>query len=685
MKKILCGIVFAAAGVAFGERMWYTNEDETSVKLWDYVPAWRVSAGAADRLPAASDEVAFDSASLNAAAGREPITIADGIDAVCDTMSIATTAKGSGSCYLDDGRIIGARMTGGTLTPTHAGTTIAGLSIGKSNAGYGVFDFSGGVIDVGRVHVGDNGIGVMTNSGGFVSMRCGTNNQWATRFIVGNNAGSRGTYVMSGGIIACTNDNWNPQVWIGNSGEGRFEWSGGVISNSMIVGRTAGGRGVMEMSGGTLENWLIVGDSAGATGVVNMTSGKINGDVNVGYCGDGTFTLADDARIDEFKSMFVGREPGGFGRATLSPNGGVPSSNGRTGTLYVGFHGDGEAEIDGNIAFGYVKVGLTNSAYGSLRINEGKTLGVQTQLSIAGAPVPPGLNGTKSEAEPNGHNTYEGGRGELVMRGGTVKFLDAGYGAANLFIGRYANENPGAFGIVHGWGKFARAADNVNNVRMAMGDGQIIADGFGGQRTLSFNEVVNISNITANAASSTNGWYAVNKGCVHFPRAWFSSASSGVKGFGTFSYSNMSGRKPAFVNSIHFNMRGATHNANHFRGGFYASDRDDVHADALPPKSEVVGVWKFGLFSTVHTVDRVGFSNVDLTFRYDHTKVRPSRTLVLSRWNDATGRWEKLLSTAPTADNCITVNNLAPQRVGDYNVGLFALTARTQGMAIILK
>lgn len=47
MKKVLCGIVFAAAGVAFGERMRYTNEDETSVKLCDRIPARRVNGGAA--------------------------------------------------------------------------------------------------------------------------------------------------------------------------------------------------------------------------------------------------------------------------------------------------------------------------------------------------------------------------------------------------------------------------------------------------------------------------------------------------------------------------------------------------------------------------------------------------------------------------------------------------------------
>ncbi len=673
MKKLLLGVVLVVSGFASGSDLYFSVNND-ALKYWDYAAGWKANSGTPGVLPTAADTVTFNSSYLNLAAGRTPMAITNDVAAVCGTFRIATSKRGSGSSFADDGRVIGVRMTGGSLTTHQAKGNDIDCSVGDNAAGYGVLEMTGGALNAFYTAIGRDGIGVLTNAGGRINLAC-PNEGGYPRLSVGHAKGSKGSFAMSAGVIAATNaaENWRGQVWIGNNGMGHFDFTGGVISNGLIVGKGAGGSGTMNWAGGRLESWFNIGYSSGSTGVVTMTKGEIKGEWQVGVWGDGTLTVTGDVTRAHSSSFIVGYRAGSTGQLFLKPTKDTLATW-KKGSLYSGILGTADVEVSGDILFGWVKIGATNSVCSTMRVLKGATLGVEEQLSVGSYPIPSGVL-------DNDGNVNMGGRGECRLAGGTVKFVDSTKDSQNFFLGRYADEFPGAFGILRGWGTIAPAWTGATNVRMAIGDGQVIADGGGEERTLDLGQVVNVTNLVANGASSTNGWYAVNKGAVLFPRTWFGQVSPATRCFGATPY----GSVPDFVNSIQLTMRGVTSNDNYFRGGVYASDRSDVHVDALPSHAAVVGIWKLGNFSSVDGTGRVGFTSIDLTFRYDQTRVAENRTLALYRWNDATSSWDRLAGGAPAADHRISVTGLAPQATDGYNVGLFALVAREPGMTLLVR
>ncbi len=671
MRKLLLGIVLAVSGFASGADLYFSINDDPN-KYWDYAPGWKATfGGTAGYVPTTADNLTFNSSYLNLATGRTPMAITNGVEAVCNMFQIATSKKGSGSSYADDKRVIGVHIDGGSLT-THSEDDNA-CAVGFNEAGYGVLKMTGGVLNSYRISVGAAGIGVLSNDGGRVCLSL-PNGDAYPRLVIGRSAGSKGTLVMSGGVIATPNasENWRGEVRVGEKGEGRFDLTGGVVSNNVIVGQDGGGHGTMNATDATLTGNFSVGYSAGSTGVVTLASTFLENDPIVGRYGDGTLTLTGDFRRNAYRSIRVGRHPGSIGRLFVK-SADADLSEGREGTLYAGLLGSSEVEISGSIAFGYVKMGATNTVNNTVRIVEGGTLGGKYQMSVGSSALPKDVLG-------NDDVIHVGGRGELRLAGGAVKFLQKDT-SPNFFLGRYAGEFPGSFGVLRGWGRILPAWDGETNVRMAIGDGQVVADGMGEERTLDLHQVVNVTNLVANGVSTTNGWYAVNKGAVLFPRTWFGQVSPATRCFGAAPYAS----KPDFVNSVQLTMRGVAGNNNHIRGGLYAPDRSDVHADALPPHDAVVGIWKMGNFSSVDDTGKVGFSSIDLTFRYDQTRVAENRTLALYRWNDATSSWERLTGGAPAADHRISVTGLTSQTVDGHNVGLFALVTRVPGALIIFR
>ncbi len=648
----------------------YFSIDEPTLKYWDYADGWKKTADGSvwGRVPTLLDNLSFNSSYLNLAAGKTPMEITNGVAAVCSTFKIATDANAS---YRKDGRVIGVRITGGSLTAGYMSDSSSACVVGDHAAGYGVLEMTGGVLNSYRTLVGRQGIGVLTNAGGRINLTLPKGKDDKPLLVVGSMAGSKGTLVMSGGVIAPPNavSNWAGKVWIGNAGEGHFDFTGGEVSNDVILGMSAGGRGTMNWAGGTLKGALTIGEVRGATGVVTVTKGRLEKLVTVGLGGDGTLTVTGMVYGADIQ---VARNAGSTGRLVLKSTTNT-GSEGSLGTLYAGLQGMAEVEIAGKIPMGYLKIGASNTARGTVCVREGCRVDIGTQVCVGSSALPGGVLG-------NNGNIHVGGRGELRLEGGTVKFTTEGESSVNLYVGRYADEFPGAFGVIRGWGAIAPASDGKTNVRMAMGDGQIIADGMGEARTLDFNQVVSITNLVENAPSTTNGWYAVNKGCVLFPRTWFDKTTEITRCFGA----SVRGARPDYVNSVQLTIRNTTA-PSHIRGGIYASDRSDVHVDALPPHDTVVGIWKLGDFTSVNGTGKTGFSTIDLTFRYDQTRVKGNRTLTLYRWNDTMSNWERLTGGAPAADHRISVTGLAPQATDGYNVGLFALVTRKPGMLILVK
>ena len=199
------------------------------------------------------------------------------------------------------------------------------------------------------------------------------------------------------------------------------------------------------------------------------------------------------------------------------------------------------------------------------------------------------------------------------------------------------------------------------------------------ERALDLNECVNITNYfaEANVATSTNGWYAVNKGRVRFPRSWFSTASA-ERCIGDSPYA----ATPRFVNSMRCSFTGVSGSATFFRGGLYATDCESIPA-GLPP-GDVIGVWAFGLFSSVNGSAKVSFSTALPTFRYDHTKARADRPLNLYRHNGT--EWGRIGRAMPNADHLISAESaLTPLSSGSMNIGFFAVVVPKAGMTVLFR
>ncbi len=655
----------------------YFSTADSAFKYWDYADGWKKLDGTVwGRVPTLADDLTFNSTHLNVAAGKTPMEITNGVDAVCNTFKIATSNKGDGSSYADDGRVIGVRISGGSLTTGFMNDGSSACIIGDNAAGYGALEMTGGELNTYRMLVAREGIGVLTNAGGRINMI--VSGSWDDPlFVVGNSAGSKGMFTMSDGLIATTNESLNKhaQVWIGNRGEGHFDFTGGIISNRIVVGKSTGGHGTMNMAGGTLTSSLEIGNDANATGVVTVTKGQLTTTMTVGVSGHGTLTITGEVNRTSGNTIQVARLAGSTGRVFIKDTeNGLSQGYGSSSTLYAGLRGTADVEVSGQMAFDYLKIGAKNAAYSTVRILEGAILAIDEQVSVAGSAIPGDVFGESG-------TVYTEGRGEICLEGGTLKFINSDYSKVNFYIGRYTEKYPGTFGVIRGWGKIAPAEAGKTNVRMAMGDGQIIADGMGEERTLDFNEVVSITNLVANDVSTTNGWYAVNKGCVLFPRTWFGKTTEEItRCFGAYG----KGARPDYVNSVMLTMRN-TKDQNHIRGGVFAPDRADVHVDALPPHDTIVGIWKLGDFTSVNGTGKTGFSSVDLTFRYDHTRVEENHALTLYRWNDSTSKWERLVGGAPASDHLISAKGLAAQSVDGYNIGLFALVTHEPGMIFLVR
>ena len=425
----------------------------------------------------------------------------------------------------------------------------------------------------------------------------------------------------------------------------QIENGGSLTAYEVSVGYNAAGYGVLTMLGGTLKasHDLFIGNHG--IGVLTNWNGAIRP-----YGGCQGITIAEQAGSKGTYVMLGGS-------VSLTESGGQRN-------LFVGKYGEGRAEIHTDITVPYLKIGGSTAVTSRYTAYSATTTTVTKAVSIGGYAV--------WVSEEVGTIQLPG-CGELVLSNAVLSSL-AELSTTNFWIGRY----DGAFGVLRGCGKVHGAQWNSNTLRIGLGNGQIIGDGFGEQRTLDMNTVVALVNDSVNPDDGTNGFYAVNKGAVKFPRVWFGTADA------SGSIGGDPKATPSLVNSVGYSVRGVqgvTSVGHDLRGGLYAADRTDVHVDALPSGGSIVGIWRLGLFTDVTGSIAKSFQSMDLTFRYDHTKVKPGQVLRLYRWNGT--KWTRAASKQADGNPRIVCEGIAPQPVEGYNVGLFALVARRPGVKIV--
>jgi hypothetical protein len=240
-----------------------------------------------------------------------------------------------------------------------------GLVVGNTSGATGWFTLgaSGVLTSGGSEIVGLNGAGNFDQTGG--SNTIATNGFYY--LTLGNNAGSTGSYALSG-----TGSLSSSYEFVGAIGAGTFNQSGGInsVNVSLSIGNNPGGMGLYAMSAGTL------------------TAGQIA----VGPVGTGTFNQSGGLVTVGAAGLSLGANAGSSGTYVLSggmltaPNiyvGGSSTGAGGTGVLTVS--NSGQLSVSRTLkvySTGRVNLDVPSISVGNLAIAGNSTINVNGALTI---------------------------------------------------------------------------------------------------------------------------------------------------------------------------------------------------------------------------------------------------------------------------------------------------------------
>lgn len=631
---------------------------------WSTAGNW----GDSHSVPTLSTEVDLNNAGITES---NPLLISDGCAAECAILRLAS------NWAVADGRVPAVKLCSGGTLRTGRGVVLSTEKQGKS-----VFILDGGTLindhgTAGEDRIGHSGQGTFRQESGTYRFD-GSNG--APYLKLGVYSGSVGTYIMNGGRIERVNDaNRSSRIYVGAEGKATFQLNAGEIDCPMVVGSGSGSDGTLEVNGGRVAGNITVGMTNGKGRIV-LNGGELDltddgNRLRLGYLGEGS--LEWNGGAINLARLYVGHAASSSGRLVVNTG----ADQAFVSQLYVAGGGNGVVKVADNAVMKtyWAKVG-SNKVGGEadVEIGECGSLVVHERLELGGFVYKNPDDLTESES-------WDWiGRGSLTMKGGDLKLLyDTGSGSVKLYVGRQQNGESrftGAEGTIRGWGRIMGATYSDNTVRMQMGLGRIVGDGAGEERLLDLTPVINIKNELTNPADGTTGWYAENKGAVHYPRIWFSGGTSSFC-FGT----DKTAGEPDFVNSLKFTVTTST--VGHFRGGLYAADRTDLSLDKLPPHRGVIDVWKLGVFDSTVDGNPVSFSGLSLKIRYDQTKVASADKLVLYRY--AGGRWTKVGKTtvaeSAATHTIATTKAMDSDETQSYNAGIIALVKDVSGFAVLVR
>ena len=316
---------------------------------------------------------------------------------------------------------VGVQGTG-TLIQT-GGSIIGSIYFGLNPGSHGTFDLVGGVTNTfeGIAYVGYGGSGLVNQSDGLLD---------SMQLIIGDQAGSNGTYNLSGGRINMAYNGEHDISWIGRAGTGTFNQTGGTheVQTGIIVGGTETGHGTYNLHDGVARSLqaVIIGDEG--EGLFVQTGGtlEVSGGTTINYSptypvgllignganGQGTYNLIDGAFTPSsyfYNDVTVGNEGRGvinqFGgtfdiaNCTISQGAGCETYYG-TGTLNLAKQAGSTGTfnlVGGTTVTNGINVGIGGD-------------GVFNQLGGSNE-----IKGTLAIANPT-----QGGTGVYTLKGGTL-------------------------------------------------------------------------------------------------------------------------------------------------------------------------------------------------------------------------------------------------------------------------
>ena len=511
--------------------------------------------------------------------------------------------------------------------------------------------------------------------------------------------GSGKPMVVTNGVHAATGDLEICDKTYGNTYViGITVQDGGTMLNEGNVrvgnsgnGKTGGGRLTVESGGEwTVNGQFRLGGSSGTSwlnvnpgGIFSATNGK---EFLVGYqYGSGIITnagtmsvfdifpgvygtgiLVNKGNLTVERKLTIGRYAGSTGHVILESGSMLTKLSGGSAPVYVGFadRSTGTLECYADWALvgsdRFLVAHGTNST-GRLVIGEGVIVGPMASLALGEMP---------------------GSRGVLELRGGTisVKGISDGH---TILMGMDGDTTTGS---ILGWGTISRHSSTLR-IRFF---GQVIADGEGIERDLNMAMIktVGASNVENLNGCGTNGWFAVNKGRLIYPRAQNCSGSSHPT---IGDYPNRT--SPTVMNSFRYTINTKPDGTYYNFAELYAPDRTDI-PPGLPLYSlhdVVAGVWRFGLSSVSNTDDDptpASFGGMRLTFRYDWRGMdAENQSLYVYRHDgSAGGSWTRV-GKAEISSTANTVTTDAFDASSEtWNAGWFAVVAqRPSGMTVIVR
>ena len=275
-----------------------------------------------------------------------------------------------------------------SLTQISGNLTVPNNVTAVGNSGNGTMTISNGLAQLQAVYVG-----YYSGSVGNWNIAGGTNTV-SSYLSAGQNAGSTGTILMTGGNLTVTNIG----TYFGNVGNGTMTISNGLAQFQIVyVGYGSGSVGTWNIAGGTnsLTSILYISELSGSTGKVLMTGGNLtvtNNSTIVGNSGkNGTMTISNG--LAQFQSIYVGNNSGSVGTWNIAGGTNTASTYlaagqfaGSTGTIlmtggnltvtnnatYIGNVGNGTMTISNGLAqFQAIYVGNNSGSVGTWNIAGG--------------------------------------------------------------------------------------------------------------------------------------------------------------------------------------------------------------------------------------------------------------------------------------------------------------------------
>jgi hypothetical protein len=383
----------------------------------------------------------------------------------------------------------------------------------------GVYNLSGGQLDVkGSTIVGSFGTAEFNQGPDTTSItdaNDGGTHTVANNLVLGQSAGSNGTYSLSGGQLDVKGS-----TIVGDSGTATFNQSGGThsITDDINIGYNNGSYGEFNLSGGTLDagwqyvggdgggngvfnhssgtntarNQLVIGAGSGSTGTYNLSGGTLEvsrGDTITGHRGDATFNHTGGTFTVNNGSLILGNEAGSAGRYNLSGTGVLSTAN-----TFIGNYGNGEFNQSGGVNY----VGYDVS---------GNSLGVFSELIVgrlAGSTGTYNLSGDGKLYAAREIVGDAGGYGSFTQSGSSVHEV-----AENLIIGQ--DIWTGSLGDGAPWGSFSLKDNAQLTVKGSVFLGDEGGNGYFEQSGTSQNTILGALVIGGNSESGTPAQPSVGK------------------------------------------------------------------------------------------------------------------------------------------------------------------------------